>query len=150
MAYLFLCLLFSNRTHILNHITAEYLLVVGSPPHIEPPLPIRMNPLAKHPGGQLDRVAAHPLRATPLLQLGDLRLAELLLCAELLLQLGGLRLAELLLRPEALPQFLLPNSTQTVVVCNKGQIDGVVEDLQKYGMEIKLYGSYEETFLNFD
>ena len=30
-----------------------------------------MNPLAKHPGGQLDRVAAHPLRATPLLQLGD-------------------------------------------------------------------------------
>ena len=71
MAYFFLCLLFSNRTHILNHITCEYLLVVGSPPHIEPPLPIRMNPLAKHPGGQLDRVAAHPLRATPLLQLGD-------------------------------------------------------------------------------
>jgi len=51
---------------------------------------------------------------------------------------------------KTLPQFLLPNSTQTVVVCNKGQIDGVVEDLQKYGMEIKLYGSYEETFLNFN
>lgn len=49
-----------------------------------------------------------------------------------------------------LPQFLLPNSTQTVVVCNKGKIETVVEDLTKYGMEIKLYDSYEDTFLNFE
>jgi len=48
-----------------------------------------------------------------------------------------------------LPQFLLSNSTQTVVVCNKGKINQVVEDLSKYGMEIKLYDSYEDTFLNF-
>jgi len=48
-----------------------------------------------------------------------------------------------------LPQFLLANSTQTVVVCNKGKINQVVEDLSKFGMEIKLYESYEDTFLNF-
>ena len=50
---------------------------------------------------------------------------------------------------KVLPQFLLANSTQTVVVCNKGRINEVVEDLSKYGMDIKLYDSYEDTFLNF-
>jgi len=49
-----------------------------------------------------------------------------------------------------LPQFLLPNSTQTVVVCNKGRINEVVDDLSKFGMEIKLYDSFEDTFLNFE
>ena len=44
---------------------------------------------------------------------------------------------------------VLANSTQTVVVCNKGRINEVVEDLSKYGMDIKLYDSYEDTFLNF-
>ena len=37
-----------------------------------------------------------------------------------------------------LPQFLLPDATQTVVVCNKGRINEVVDDLSKFGMDIKL------------
>merc|ERR1712179_736201 len=48
-----------------------------------------------------------------------------------------------------LGQFLLPNKTQTVVVCNKGEIDQVVDNLTNYGIDIKLYKSYEDTFLNF-
>jgi len=48
-----------------------------------------------------------------------------------------------------LGQFLIPNKTQTVVVCNKGEIDQVVDNLTNYGIDIKLYKSYEDTFLNF-
>ena len=48
-----------------------------------------------------------------------------------------------------LQQFLLPNNTQTVVVCNKGEINKVVDNLNTYGFDIELYKSYEDTFLNF-
>jgi Zn-dependent M16 (insulinase) family peptidase len=46
-----------------------------------------------------------------------------------------------------LPEFLYEKSTQTVIVCNPASIENIVEDFRELGIELKSYGSLEDTFL---
>jgi len=46
-----------------------------------------------------------------------------------------------------LPQFLSPNSTVTVVVCNKGNINEVVGQLGEMGFDFVTYDKLEDSFL---
>merc|ERR1712106_25378 len=47
-----------------------------------------------------------------------------------------------------LPLFLSPSSTQTVVVCSKGSLQGVVDQLgDNTGLQFTVYDKLEETFL---
>lgn len=46
-----------------------------------------------------------------------------------------------------LPLFLSPDTTLTSVVCNKGNIDEVVEELEKFGFDFTTYDTLEDTFL---
>ena len=50
-----------------------------------------------------------------------------------------------------LPLFLDNRKTQSVVVCNSGQIGPIVDDMKTmFGLELKLFDTYEDTFLNFE
>ena len=49
-----------------------------------------------------------------------------------------------------LPSFLLPNSSQTVVVCNPAAIQEIVTDFKEFGLELKTYDELEESFLSED
>ena len=50
-----------------------------------------------------------------------------------------------------LPLFLDDTKTQTVVVCNSGRVEKIVNDMEEmFGLKFKLYDSFEETFLNYD
>ena len=46
-----------------------------------------------------------------------------------------------------LPLFLSSDTTLTSVVCNKGNIDEVVEELEKFGFDFTTYDTLEDTFL---
>ena len=46
-----------------------------------------------------------------------------------------------------LPLFLSSHTTLTSVVCNKGNIDEVVEELEKFGFDFTTYDTLEDTFL---
>merc|ERR1711860_297737 len=50
-----------------------------------------------------------------------------------------------------LPLFLDNEKTQSVVVCNSGRIGPNVDDMKMmFGLELKLFDKYENTFLNFE
>ena len=50
-----------------------------------------------------------------------------------------------------LPLFLDNNQTKTVLVCNSGRVQKIVHDMKDiFGLEFKLYDSFEDTFLNFE
>ena len=52
-----------------------------------------------------------------------------------------------LLLKKFLPLFLSSDTTLTSVVCNKGNIDEVVEELEKFGFDFTTYDTLEDTFL---
>ena len=50
-----------------------------------------------------------------------------------------------------MPLFLDDTKTQTVVVCNSGRVEKIVNDMEEmFGLKFKLYESFEDTFLNYD
>ena len=50
---------------------------------------------------------------------------------------------------QILTQFLNADSTQTVIVCNKGKISTVSKDFTKLGFRMKIYQSYDDAFQVF-
>jgi len=46
-----------------------------------------------------------------------------------------------------LPLFLSPETTQSVVVCSKGTVNQVVEELNVWGMDFTVYDSLEDSFV---
>ena len=50
-----------------------------------------------------------------------------------------------------MPLFLDNSKTQSVLVCNNGRVDKIVDDMEDmFGLKFKLYETFEDTFLNFE
>ena len=62
-----------------------------------------------------------------------------------------MRIEEQSLSFRILPLFLDNSKTHSVLVCNNGRVDKIVDDMEDmFGLKFKLYENFEDTFLNFE
>lgn len=63
--------------------------------------------------------------------------------------LGGVTLSDIKTAAKhILPQFLSPETSQTVIICPPSNLEDVIMDFNKTGIELTKYEQLEQTFLS--